>query len=159
MVKDETAAEELVQEIFTRIWQKHAEIHITSSFAGYLYQSGRNSVYNFFEKLGRDQDLYNRIKTIATEEYSHVEEALLARENAELLEKALATLSPQRKKAFELCKLQGLSYQEAADQMGISVNTLKDHMVKAKQAIREFLAGNRELAVALFLFMLAEGMI
>ena len=157
LVKDPTVAEELVQEIFSRIWQKHAEIHIKSSFGGYLFQSSRNTVYNFFDKLGREQKVYDQIKKIATENYSHVEESLLARENKAILAKAINSLSPQRRRAFELCKLEGRSYQEAADLMGISLNTLREHMAEARQGIREFLQENRELVIVLMMFMLQDG--
>ena len=154
MVKDELSAEEMVQEIFAKIWQRRAELNIQSSFGGYLFQSSRNIVHDFFRHLNREQAAYDRIKNIATEEYFHVEEALMAKENADILREAIRNLSPQRRRAFELCKLEGLSYQQASEQMGISLSTLKDHMAHARESMREFINRHAETAISLAVFML-----
>ena len=157
MVKDGPAAEELVQEIFTRIWQRHAEIQIRSSFAGYLFRMSRNQVHDFFRKLNREQEIYERIKNLATEEYLHVEEALLSRENAVLLQQAIGHLPPQRRRAFELCKMEGLSYAEVGEAMGISLSTVRDHMAHARQSLREYLTRHPEAVMALALFLMLHG--
>jgi RNA polymerase sigma factor (sigma-70 family) len=154
LVKDQTAAEELVQEIFSRVWLRHADLRIHSSFRGYLFQSGKNIVHDFFRRLNREEVLYNRIRHIATEEYFHVEEAMLAKENAGLLQAAIEHLSPQRRRAFELCKMDGFSYQEASEKMGISLSTLKDHMANARESMREYISRNREMAMVIAIFLL-----
>ena len=157
LVKDELATEELVQEIFTRIWHRHKDLDIHSSFGGYLFQSSRNIVHDFFRRLSREEALYDRIKSRATEEYSHVEEAILAKENAEILKAAIEHLSPQRRRAFELCKMEGLSYQQASETMGISLSTLKDHMAHARESLREYLTRHPESAMILSLFLIIAG--
>jgi RNA polymerase sigma-70 factor (family 1) len=156
MVKDELTAEELVQDVFAHLWSKRETIRIESSLSAYLFTSSRNRVYNFFRKLERDQELYKRIRSTAALHYSHIEEALMAGENAKLLRKAIETLPPQRRKAFELCKIEGLSYQEASEKMGVSLSTIKDHMANARQAIRTFLS-NEEIAVLALLFTFLHG--
>ena len=150
MVKDELTAEELVQDVFAHLWTKRETIDLQGSLAAYLFTSSRNRVYNFFRKLERDQELYRRIRSTAALHYSHIEEALMAVENAELLRRAIDTLPPQRRRAFELCKIEGLSYQEASEKMGVSLSTIKDHMANARQAIRTFLS-NEEIAMIFLL--------
>ena len=154
LVKDELVAEELLQDIFVRIWRKKENILIEKNLAGYLFRVSRNRVYDFFKNLNREQELYNRISAIATEEYTHIEEAIFSRENADLLQKAIETLSPKRRQAFKLCKLDGYSYKEASELMGISISTLKDHMAKAREAIRDYISNNGEMIVGICLFML-----
>ena len=157
MVKDELTAEELVQDIFASLWQKRETLTINKSFAGYLFTTSRNRVYDFFQKVERDQKLYDRIKASAISEYSHVEEALFSRENADLLQKAIASLPPQRRRAFELCKIEGHSYKEVSELMNVSLSTVKDHMAHAREAIREYISGNRDAAVGIILFLLWHG--
>src|ERR1700759_730047 len=65
MVKDETLAEELVQDIFTRIWQKRQTLQLEQSFAAYLYRMGRNALHDLYRKLQRDRRLYQQFKTMA----------------------------------------------------------------------------------------------
>lgn len=157
MVKDELTAEELVQDIFAHLWRKREEIKIESSFAAYLFTSSRNRVYNFFRKLERDQALYKRIQAVASVHYSHIEEALFAGENEAILRRAIENLSPQRRRAFELCKIEGLSYKDASEEMGISLSTLKDHMSNARDSIRNYISSNQEIAFLILIFFVLPG--
>ena len=151
LVKDELIAEELLQDIFVRIWRKKESILIEKNISGYLFRVSRNRVYDFFKSLTREQELYNRIRATATEQYTHVEEAIFTKENADLLEKAIETLSPKRRQAFQVCKMEGYSYKEASELMGVSISTLKDHMAKAREAIREYISNNGEMILGICL--------
>lgn len=146
LVKDENTAEELVQDVFLKIWRRKSSINITKSFSGYLFVTARNQVYDFFQQLSRDQALRSRIISFASEAYDHIEQSIFAKENADLLRKAIDTLPPQRRRAFELCKLEGLSYRQASEEMGISLSTIKDHMVNALETIRTYITKNVEVA-------------
>jgi RNA polymerase sigma-70 factor (ECF subfamily) len=158
LVKDEATAEELVQDIFAKIWHKREQIDIETSFGGYLFTSGRNRVYDFFATASRNQRLYERIKSTATETYSHIEEALLSRENAGILQKAIASLTPQRRRAFELCKIEGLSYKEASTIMAVSLTTIKDHMAHARTSLRKYLDEHEEIMLGLTLSCLYKSL-
>lgn len=146
LVKDEYTAEELVQDVFSKIWRQKASIGIQKSFSGYLFVTARNRVYDFFQQVSRDQALQARITTIVSEGYDHIEQAIFAKENADLLRKAIDALPPQRRRAFELCKLEGLTYRQASEAMGVSLSTVKDHMVNALDAIRLYIS--RDVGVA-----------
>lgn len=154
LVKDAHTAEELVQDIFSRIWKQRHHINIEKSFSAYLFVMSRNRVFDFFRQVTRDQQLYSGLKAIASEHYDHIEQALFARENADLLRKAIDTLPPQRRRAFELCKMEGLSYRQASEEMGVSLSTLKDHMVNALETIRLYISKNMEIAGTLVFYCL-----
>ncbi len=151
LVKSPAAAEEMLQDIFIRVWEKRHAIEIHSSFRAYLFRIGENKVYDFYRKVRRDKDLYAYIKAAATEQYTHIEEALLSRENAQLLQTAIEALPPQRRQVFELCKLQGKSYQEVSSLLNIAPATINDHIVKATRSIRQFMYAHRQTAGALVL--------
>lgn len=154
LVKDKLVAEELVQDVFSKIWRRKDSIHVDKSFSAYLFVAGRNRVYDFFQHLKKEHELYASIKAAASENYSHIEEALFARENAELLQRAIATLPPQRRRAFELCKMEGLTYRQASEEMGVSLSTLKDHIANAFETIRVYISKNREVAITLLFFFM-----
>ena len=157
MVKSEDSAHEIVQELFTQVWQKRSTLQIGQNFGGYLYRIAQNLVYDFFRKLKRDKQLYFHFKTIVTENYNHVEEMLINRENSDLLEKAIQNLSPQQKKAYRLCKLEGLTYKETAERLGISPLTVKEYIVKANHSIHDYIGSNMNNAFLLvILFILRE---
>ncbi len=156
LVKSEQVAEELLQDIFILIWEKRQIIEIQQSFRSYIFRIGENKVSDFFRKAKRDKNLYAQIKAGTSEQYTHIEEALLSRENSELLRKAIEILPPQRKQIFELCKLQGRSYNEVSQQLGISTSTINDHIVKATKAIREFIY-SKGYSAAFIIFILVKG--
>jgi len=156
LVKSEEIAAEILQEIFVIIWEKRGSIEIQQNFRAYLYRIGENKVADFFRRVRRDRNLLFKIQKIASEHYSYIEEDMISRENAEILKKAIDTLPPQRKQIFELCKLQGKSYNEVSSQLGISTSTINDHIVKGTKAIREFLYSNQQYSASLLLFILLK---
>jgi RNA polymerase sigma-70 factor (ECF subfamily) len=156
LVKSEEIAAEILQDIFVIIWEKRSSIEIQQSFRAYLYRIGENKVADFFRRVRRDRNLLSKIQKIASEHYSYIEEDMISRENAEILKKAIDTLPPQRKQIFELCKLQGKSYNEVSSQLGISTSTINDHIVKGTKAIREFLYRNQQYSASLLLFILLK---
>jgi RNA polymerase sigma-70 factor (family 1) len=154
MVKSEEVATEILQDIFVIIWEKRASIEIQQSFHAYLFRIGENKVIDFFRRAKRDKEMFSRIKKIASEHYSYIEEDIISREDAEILKKAIDILPPQRKQVFELCKLQGKTYSEVSSQLGVSTSTINDHIVKGTKTIREFLYRNKQYSTSLLIFIL-----
>ncbi|MGN6420376.1 MAG: RNA polymerase sigma factor [Pseudobacter sp.] len=149
MVKDEAIAEEIIQDLFSRIWLKRETINIEKNFSAYLYRTGYNLVMDFYRKVKRDQVLYDKFRQAATENYSHIEEILHLKDSQALISKALDTLPPQQRKVFELCRIEGHTYKEVAEILGISHHTVKEYFVKANQAIRKYITGNVDTALGL----------
>lgn len=154
MVKDETLAEEIVQEIFTRIWQKRQILQVNQNFPAYVYRMGQNALHDFYRKIQRDRRFYQQFKAMATKHYTHIEEALYHRESEQLLHQALNALSPQQKRVYQLCKLEGCSYKQTAEQLGISPLTVKEYMVKANMTIRDFLERHPAVTAGLLFWAL-----
>lgn len=140
LLKDVDIADEIIQELFIKVWEKRQQINPSQSFKSYLYAIAENLVYDHFRKVARDRKLQERFRLTVTELYTHTEEDLLSKENKEIIDKAIATLPQQRKTAFILCKIEGRSYEEAAEIMGVSASTISNHLVKANIAIRAYLS-------------------
>lgn len=156
LVKSEEIAAELLQDVFIIIWEKRETIEIQKSFRAYLFRIGENKVIDLFRRARRDKLLFSKIKKIASEHYTHIEEDLIAREDAAILKKAIETLPPQRRQIFELCKIQGKTYTEVSSQLGISIATINDHIVKGTKTVREFLYSNKQYSTSLLLFILLK---
>ncbi|BAV08226.1 RNA polymerase sigma-70 factor, ECF subfamily [Filimonas lacunae] len=138
LTKSEAIAEELLQEIFVRIWNKKDTLDIHTGLGNYLFKISQNLVYDFFRKAKQDKQLRSQIIAVAAEEYTHIEENLLSKENRTLLHRAISTLPPVRQQVFKLCKLEGKSYDEVAEELGIGVSTVNDHIVKATKHIKRY---------------------
>lgn len=156
MVKDEQVAEELVQELFTKVWLKKDELNIESNFLAYLYRIAQNLVHDFFRKLNRDKKLYEHVTSIAVSHYEHIEQALHDREMEGLLVKALDQLSPQQRNVYQYCKIEGDTYKQAAEKLGISVHTVKEYLIKANKEVKNFLLSDPDIVFSLLFYLILK---
>ncbi len=136
LVKEQQAAEELLQDVFAKLWEKRESISIDTSFQSYLFVVSRNAVYNFMRHLAKERRLRNEATLVYLSGYQHVEEQLLERELFDAYESAVHALPPRRKHIYRLCKWEGKSYEEVGAMLGISVATINDHIVKATHFIK-----------------------
>lgn len=146
--KDETARE-ILQEVFIRLWEKRGTLDPDKSFRSYLFRIAENCVVDFFRKAALDKKLGKQLMDLASERYLHVEENIYEREKNAILNQAINLLPPQRKRVFELCKVEGKSYKEVSLMMGISVSTISDHLLKATRAIRQHILLSDHIATLL----------
>jgi RNA polymerase sigma factor (sigma-70 family) len=142
MVRDAATAEEIVQELFTRIWQKRRSKGLKEHFAGYMFRIAQNLVHDFFRRLKRDRRLREKFEALAGEKYENIDEPLLQQQSSVILRNAIEHLSPRQKKVYELVKLEGLTYKKTAEQMGISPLTVKEYLVAANKSVKEYLIKN-----------------
>lgn len=146
LVKDESVADEVLQDLFLKVWEKRVQIDPAQSFVSFLYTVANNLVYDYFRKVAKDKRLQARLLINAVDYYMQTEEALIGKETSTMIQQAIDNLSEARKKVFILCKIEGKSYQEVADILGISVATVNSHMVYAIRFIKEYLYKNQNIS-------------
>lgn len=150
-LRDKDLAEDVTQSVFMKIWETRHRINPALSFAGYLYRITRNEVFNELKAIANREKAKAGMAMATPEPLAlSVDTIVEQREYEELLEEAVRALPPQRQRIFRLCRQEGLTYQEAASQLGISYYTVKEHMTLAMQAIKNHLGRN-----AVFIFFLA----
>ena len=151
LVKSETEAQEILQDVFLKIWENRQNIDLEKSFRSYLFKIAENKVVDFFRKAARDKKREAQLISLATNEYVQVQEMMQSDEKSAILQKAIDSLPPQRQQVFRLCKLEGKSYKEVSEQLGISVSTISDHIVKATKSIRSYFENNDQALLSLFI--------
>lgn len=149
LVKSESIAREILQEIFMKVWDLRRQIDVEKSFRSWLFKVAENKVYDFFRRAARDHQLRQTLLAAAADSYEHIESIITTKENSHLLQQAIAALPPQRQQVFRLCKLEGRSYEEVSHLLGISTSTISDHIVKASRAIRAFITANHHIAAGI----------
>lgn len=149
MVRVEIIAEELLQDVFVRIWEKRYQIDLDGSFRSYLFIIAQNLVYDMYRKIAREERLQEVIKEANSEMYMHVEEGVFVKETSEILNKAINNLPSQQKLVFTLCKLEGKSYEDASATLGISTATINSHIVKATKSIKGYMFREQNAAFLL----------
>ncbi|WP_127127076.1 RNA polymerase sigma factor [Pseudoflavitalea rhizosphaerae] len=139
LTKSEALAEDIVQEIFLKIWNKREELPEVEKPDSYLFIIARNHIYNVLKQQQREEQYNKHIIDWFEGAKHNPESELLFKESAELLNKAVANLSTQQQAVYKLAREQGLSYNEVAAQLNISPNTVKNHLSIALKYIREYL--------------------
>ncbi len=136
-VKDADRAEDVVQELFFRLWQDRERTTVTISLKAYLFAAVRNRCLNALKTQGRvrslNEEVDDRGEDAVRGEEEHTDR--IARVQA-----AIAALPEERRKVFRLSRYEGLKYHEIADRLGISVKTVENQMGKALKTLREDLA-------------------
>jgi RNA polymerase sigma factor (sigma-70 family) len=135
ITREVPVAEDVLQEVFISLWEKKATIDPERSLAGWLFIVCYHKSVNILRKKLRESLLYKELQ--APDEDSREEEIKFGTQ-WKALENALSCLSPQRRRAFELCKLQGKTYEEAAMELRISKYTVKEYLSGAIASIKEY---------------------
>ncbi len=142
LVKNPIVVEEILQDVFTKIWLNREKIDPVKGFVSFLNHISDNLAMDFFRKVQRDKALQLEIWASAVELYYHTEEKVFAKDTQRMLSKAIESLSPKRKEILMLNKFQEKSYKEIADQLGISVSTVSNQLVSALKDIKEYIQKN-----------------
>lgn len=122
--------EEVVSDVFMKIWKNRRKLQINASFKAYLYTATRNQALNYLKKEKRDFESLDALDNTVSENYRPDEE-LMFRELENRIEILINTLPPRRKLIFKLSRLEGFTYQEIADILSISIHTVQNQMVQA----------------------------
>ncbi|TKC54983.1 RNA polymerase sigma-70 factor [Pedobacter hiemivivus] len=157
LLKSQDLALEISQDLFLKIWDIRTELDPEKSFRSYLFRIAENMVMDVFRKAARDKKLQAQLMTLNTELYSHIEEHMIEMQENKLFIEAIAKLPPQRRKVFTLCKLEGKSYKEVAELLGISTYTVSDHLTKANRFLKDQLNPASGLALAIFAMAIVDG--
>lgn len=130
-------AREIVQEVFTKIWESRAEIDSDDSLKGYIFRIAQNMSLNKLKhhKVESKYVEVYKLVYLNDQEFS-AHESLLAKELDEIIVSAIGKLPPECRKVFELSRTEGLKYKEIADTLHISVKTVEAQMSKALHHLR-----------------------
>jgi RNA polymerase sigma factor (sigma-70 family) len=157
LLKSDDLVKEVLQELFFKIWEVRTQIDPEKSFKSYLFRIAENLVYDYFRKVAKDKRLLTKMVASSSELYLHVEEDLLSKEDAQKLQKAIDLMPPQRKMVFTLCKLEGKSYKEVEEIMGINAKTISSHMLQANRFLKNHFGGSPTLTISIVLGVLFKG--
>ncbi|HLS95010.1 RNA polymerase sigma-70 factor [Sphingobacterium allocomposti] len=134
---DSDAAQETVQQVFLKLWEKDGQYDIHTSIRAYLYRAVYNESINL---LKREQ---HKARYQAHQQYTNRDESFLHQNDHELKQQLYAALSKLPEKSrmvFEMSRFQELKYQEIADALSLSLKTVEGHMTKALKHLRVHLA-------------------
>ncbi len=141
-LNDDAAAEDVVQETFIRLWQRHQEMIGIPNIKPYLYRAVRNNSISALRKLQVEQSHQKGFEQLAdiSEEPSENEKREAKPHYEKLIYEAIANLPPQCREVFTRCRVQGMTHQQAANELGLSAKTVENYMGRALKILRKYLA-------------------
>lgn len=134
-LKDEGIAKDVTQDVFIQLWTRKSKAPI-ENISAYLSVSARNSVFKHLEKASK----YTSMADCLTEpesQFGHADGLLLHAEFLQGFQELLKTLTPQQQMIFNMKFNEGLSSQQIANELQISIKTVRNQMGRALQTIRE----------------------
>lgn len=138
LTDSESIAEEIVQDVFLKIWLRRASLPGVEHFTAYLFTITRNEVFTVLKKIARKQLIENAASEINPLFYIDTEERISEKEYRAILLQALEKLSVQQRQVYHLIKEEGLTREQAALKLGISQETVKTHLAQAMRNIRAY---------------------
>ncbi len=135
-VKDSRVAEELLQDVFLKIWLMRLEIDHSKGFKTFLMRIADNLAIDVFRKTIKDSKMRDELWYQLNSHYEELDQILDQREQKNIIEETLAQLTPRQREIFVKCKLEDKSYKEVAEQMGLSVSTVSNHLVLAVKEVK-----------------------
>lgn len=130
-------AEELTQDSFVRLWENRAKIDPEKNFDAFIYTLIRNNFLGTLRKKAREK-AYTCEKLTNEQSFNAIEDELDAKESKQLAQEAIESLSPQVKKIYLLSRNDYYSHEEISQLMGISKNTVNNHLKKSLGIMRKY---------------------
>tara|TARA_R110002072_G_scaffold63882_12_gene158581 strand:- start:382 stop:969 length:588 start_codon:yes stop_codon:yes gene_type:complete len=139
-LKDHPASEEIVQDLFVKLWAKKDDLKISSSIRSYLFQSTKNRCLNVIKHIEIRENYKHINKETRDGQESNAGQEMETKELEDKIEGLISRLAPERQKIFRMSRFEDLKYREIAEKLGISIKTVENQMGKALKFLRDELA-------------------
>lgn len=150
-------AEEIVQDTFCTIWQKRDILPDIEHPRNYIYTIVRNKTYTYLNQAAKNQKALAQVWANMQLEQNDIADLTDLRDSEFLIKKGLANLSEQKQQIFKLSRIDGMSHEEIAAQVGLSKSRVKNVIVDVLKYLRHYLSENNiniSISGLLFYFLM-----
>lgn len=155
LTRSRVQSEDIVQDVFLKIWQNRAQLGDVENISTYIFKMVRNYAIDKLRRLAKEIEI--REVLVGEDEHLHTpEKELLRKEQRELIQKALEKLPSQQRKIYSMHRLQGMKFDEIAQELGLSTSTVKNHIFRASENIRKDLSTYYSQIGVFLLIVLAD---
>lgn len=140
LLRSESDAEELAQDIFVKLWINRQSIDLSKAFNTYIYTIARNTAFNYLKHKLVEENFRNSLNDLDVEEADSSDEILFAKEISLLVEMTVCRMPVQRRKIYQMSRQKGISNNEIAEELGISKKTVENQISLALQEIKRVIS-------------------
>ena len=152
ILKSREEAENLMQDGFLNLWENRHNVEKDSSVKSYLFTITYHAAISVIRRKARESEFVEYLKAVQKIDEEPVDVVLEYNELTNKLDEIINSLPERQKEVYLLHRVEALKYNEIAERLHISVNTIENHMSRALKTIREKL-GNYSLIAILFVFL------
>lgn len=152
--KSSSLAQEITQDIFLKLWQQRLKLPEVQNFRTYLFVLGRNHIISAMRKNLSTVQL--PLENVLLEDVLLPDQQLQWKDAERWLQRAVEALPPARKKVFKMSRYEGKSHDAIAEELGISKNTVKQHIVLALNSLRAHMKNYNDAWLVLYLLIMAS---
>jgi RNA polymerase sigma-70 factor (ECF subfamily) len=152
ILKSPEDAENLMQDVFLSLWENRHKVEKDSSIKSYVFTIAYNSAISIIRKKARESEFVEYLKSLQEINEDPVNMELEYNELTNKLDEIIKALPQRQKEVYLLHRVEGLKYNEIAERLHISINTIENHMSRALKTIREKL-GSYSLIAILFWYL------
>ncbi|WP_270087709.1 RNA polymerase sigma factor [Sphingobacterium sp. SYP-B4668] len=142
LLQDNGWSDDVVQEVFIKLWENRMKLQREQNLWSYLYVLTKRASLNKLRSIKRSNTCFQQLWSNISDVNNEVEDHILAKELADQIDRFVAQLPPQQQKIFTLSRIGGFSHQEIAEQLGISPNTVRNHIVQVLKSFRQYTSSN-----------------
>lgn len=150
-LNDKEESEEIVQEVFYKVWVNHKTIEPELPFIPFLVRIAKNMIFNQSKHKIVQNAYFNHLSSSFVDRNKQTEEHILFNEVKKIIDQYIESFPPKRKETFILSRQQGLSNNEIAEKLNVSVRTVENHINQALKALKIYLKAYGYMNIVLIL--------
>ena len=154
ILKSKDLADDIVIEVFAKIWKGREFIQPGLTFQAYLFKITKNHIVNFLNKASSDSRVQEQLLISVNYYRSSTEEEIIYNEYLTIAKQVINQMPKRRRQVFKLKTEQGMSYEQIASHLGVSKNTVKSHLTAATTHLRSVFNMYPDRTAMLFLVFL-----
>ena len=149
ITKSDETAEEIVLDVFVKIWTGRSILTEIDNFEAFIFQVAKNKGLDFLRQVQRNRlqqtELWKRMQTSSYRESA--DEKVMLDDITQAVHEAVEHLSPQRKKVYQLSREQGFTYEQIGKRLHLSTHTVRNHLAASLNIIRSYLGADWVIAL------------
>lgn len=152
LTRSAVLAEELVQDVFEKLWTKRAGLEGVANLGAYIKAMVRNTASSHLKRMAHERLILGKIALGAASQEDTANNTIDQDQLRRIWQESVELLSPRVRQVYLLSRVEGLKNAEIANKLGISVYTVKEYLKNALSVIRTQLNGRLDLLVAAAIF-------
>lgn len=151
-VRSKEVAQEITMDVFLKVWEKRSVLKTDTPLSGLLFKITKDASISYLRKAARNTVLRKEFVQHYLQSLENpLEDHLLFKEGMEIAKRAIASLPPRCRQVFLLRYEEGFSLKQIAEELNISVSTVKKQLSKGTLIVRSYLESNADLVFVLIL--------